>query len=350
MRSNSGPVESSGLARSEWLPWSLQLASYLVCMVTAIGVVGAGAYQLAHAWAQQIVPAERRVMPAVIASAAVDVANAQPRIPARQSNLSLQAERINGDPDFWARFRRKERDVAVSKGLRDGMRLATRSAMAYRAARPVRSDDDDEEDEKPQPTFRTLCVRLCDGYYFPISFSAPRERFASDAAQCNARCGGEARLFVHANPGGTPEQMEDLAGKPYAQLPTAFLYRTQYVANCKCRPDPWEAQAREQHRIYALASAAKKGNAKAQADLKTVEVAKRSALAKASRPEGKQGLTPQERVAASIALPNERPSPQFEGGRRMGLGVASDGDRRSSQPRQSGNGLPEWARRAFQAN
>ena len=57
MRSNSGPVESSGLARSEWLPWSLQLASYLVCMVTAIGVVGAGAYQLAHAWAQQIVPA-----------------------------------------------------------------------------------------------------------------------------------------------------------------------------------------------------------------------------------------------------------------------------------------------------
>src|SRR5262245_60428875 len=29
---------------------------------------------------------------------------------------------------------------------------------------------------EPGPTYRTLCVRLCDGYYFPISGAAPQSR------------------------------------------------------------------------------------------------------------------------------------------------------------------------------
>ena len=45
-------------------------------------------------------------------------------------------------------------------------------------------------------TFRTLCVRTCDGYYFPISFSTTSEHFPADARSCEAICPGtEARLF-----------------------------------------------------------------------------------------------------------------------------------------------------------
>ena len=66
-------------------------------------------------------------------------------------------------------------------------------------------DDDNDEDKKERPreagTYRTLCVRLCDGYYFPISFSATRDRFARDAKTCETSCGGQARLFVYRNPG-----------------------------------------------------------------------------------------------------------------------------------------------------
>ena len=46
-------------------------------------------------------------------------------------------------------------------------------------------------------TFRTLCVRTCDGYYFPISFSTTSERFPEDAQTCagDVPGGGSAALL-----------------------------------------------------------------------------------------------------------------------------------------------------------
>ena len=47
-------------------------------------------------------------------------------------------------------------------------------------------------------TFRTLCVRTCDGYYFPISFSTTSDRFAADEVQCEKMCPGtETALYFH---------------------------------------------------------------------------------------------------------------------------------------------------------
>jgi len=92
-----------------------------------------------------------------------------------------------------------------------------------------------------QPTigsYRTLCVRLCDGFYFPISFATPQAGLARDAEQCRASCGLEARLFYHLNPGGSVETMLDLTGSAYSALPTAFKYRKTLVAGCLCRPQP----------------------------------------------------------------------------------------------------------------
>jgi Protein of unknown function (DUF2865) len=100
-------------------------------------------------------------------------------------------------------------------------------------------------------TYRTLCVRLCDGYYFPISFSTTRSEFARDADKCIASCGGEARLFYHSNPGGTVEDMVDLTGFGYADLPTAFKYRKSLVNGCACRPQPWSEAELTRHQSYA---------------------------------------------------------------------------------------------------
>ncbi len=98
-----------------------------------------------------------------------------------------------------------------------------------------------------QPTYRTLCVRLCDGYYWPISYSTRRSRFSRDAQQCESSCGVPARLFVHRNPGGSVESMVDLEGKPYSRLPHAFRYRQEYVGDCRCRPDPWTEEAKAEY-------------------------------------------------------------------------------------------------------
>ncbi|HEX9905870.1 MAG TPA: DUF2865 domain-containing protein [Propylenella sp.] len=89
----------------------------------------------------------------------------------------------------------------------------------------------------PRGTYRTLCVRSCDGYYFPISFSTTPDRFPDDASACEAMCPGtEAKLFYHSNPGGGPENMTSIAGEPYSSLETAFQYRTSYNPACTCRP------------------------------------------------------------------------------------------------------------------
>ena len=86
-------------------------------------------------------------------------------------------------------------------------------------------------------TYRTLCVRTCDGYYFPISFSTTSDRFPDDERTCEAMCPGtEARLFYYPNPGGGPEDMVSITGEPYTSLPTAFQYRTSIDSACTCKP------------------------------------------------------------------------------------------------------------------
>ena len=91
-------------------------------------------------------------------------------------------------------------------------------------------------------TYRTLCVRTCDGYYFPISFSTSEDRFATDADACEAMCPG-ARLYYHPNPGGGPENMTAITGEPYSTLPTAFQYRQSYNASCACKPTGFSVAA-----------------------------------------------------------------------------------------------------------
>src|SRR5690606_1433081 len=46
--------------------------------------------------------------------------------------------------------------------------------------------------------YRTLCVRTCDGYYFPISYSTIPSRFAEDERVCQRMCpAAEVMLFAH---------------------------------------------------------------------------------------------------------------------------------------------------------
>jgi hypothetical protein len=84
-------------------------------------------------------------------------------------------------------------------------------------------------------TYRTLCVRTCDGFYFPISFSTVPGQFAADAAACQAMCPGtETVLYTHRNPGEDTDQMVSLSGEPYTSLPTAYKFRTSYDKACTC--------------------------------------------------------------------------------------------------------------------
>lgn len=85
-------------------------------------------------------------------------------------------------------------------------------------------------------TYRTLCVRTCDGYYFPISFQASPTRFPEDEQTCQRLCpASEVTLYTHRNPGEDIGQAVSIAGRAYRDLPTAFRYRQALDSACSCR-------------------------------------------------------------------------------------------------------------------
>ena len=84
--------------------------------------------------------------------------------------------------------------------------------------------------------YRTLCVRTCDGYYFPISFSASQSKFLEDEKTCQRMCpAAEVALYSHRNPGEDVNQAVSVSGQPYTALPAAFAYRKEYNSSCSCR-------------------------------------------------------------------------------------------------------------------
>jgi hypothetical protein len=97
-------------------------------------------------------------------------------------------------------------------------------------------------------TVRTLCVRTCDGFYFPVSFSTTKDHFSKDAAACTALCpGAEAKLYFHSIPDEEPEQMVDLAGNTYMSSPNAFKYRVngaRSTPGCSCQAAETDAMSK----------------------------------------------------------------------------------------------------------
>ena len=117
---------------------------------------------------------------------------------------------------------------------------------------------------------RTICVRTCDGYFFPVSFSASEGNLGRDQATCSNACPG-ARLFYSRLRSDEIDDMVDLNGQRYSKLPNANLFRTQYVDSCKCKPHAWEEASIERHRIYALEDRRRKGDRSVVAELENLK-------------------------------------------------------------------------------
>jgi hypothetical protein len=135
---------------------------------------------------------------------------------------------------------------------RDGQRRALIAALAqndcgpqYRQAAAGQprnffdtlfGNNQGQQGEVSGNSFRTVCVRTCDGGYFPISFSTNSSRFAEDEKTCQRMCPAtEVMLFSYPNPGGDITQATSISGQTYTQLPNAFKFRQQFDNACSCR-------------------------------------------------------------------------------------------------------------------
>lgn len=118
-----------------------------------------------------------------------------------------------------------------TKAKRESDERAMRKRLAANLPVPGLSFSDE--------AFRTLCVRKCDGYYFPISFSTTRENFKRDTVACQRMCGGtEVELFMHKVPDEESEDMVTENGEPYKAMSYAFAYRREGIAadsSCRCQ-------------------------------------------------------------------------------------------------------------------
>jgi hypothetical protein len=88
----------------------------------------------------------------------------------------------------------------------------------------------------PSGTYRTVCVRSCDGGYFPISFATVPGRFQDDEKTCKSLCPAtEANLFSYRNPGEDINQAVSISGQQYSSSPNAFKFRTEFNPSCACK-------------------------------------------------------------------------------------------------------------------
>jgi hypothetical protein len=92
---------------------------------------------------------------------------------------------------------------------------------------------------------KAVCVRTCDGYYFPLHMRGAALQEDGDKV-CQSLCPAtETRIFF--NPGEI-ENARSPDGETYSDLENAFRYRKTYDASCFCRR-PGEAIGEGQARI-----------------------------------------------------------------------------------------------------
>lgn len=87
-------------------------------------------------------------------------------------------------------------------------------------------------------SYRTMCVRTCDGAYFPVSSQATSMGFQRDAQVCSMMCPGvETELFYHPINAESDSMQSAVTGRPYGEMDNAYRFRTQSVRRdkaCAC--------------------------------------------------------------------------------------------------------------------
>jgi hypothetical protein len=184
--------------------------------------------------------------------------------------------------------------------------------------------------------FRTVCVRMCDGFYFPLRDNAMHKDFAHDAQSCQSACGAEARLFYYSLRGlQSATELVDLAGRKYSDLSHAFLYRKRLIEGCGCKPEPWSAEAEARYKSYADTASLERANAKAYRNARSIADGDRFEKTKLAT--GARGIdASSSETGLASGTVSSRVSPSPEAGRRL---VPTFRQRAAYEPISSSNGI-----------
>jgi hypothetical protein len=98
---------------------------------------------------------------------------------------------------------------------------------------------------------QTVCVRTCDGGFFPLTTNASPVNFQQDAATCSRMCPGvPTELYFRYLPNQESSEMVSAAtGAPYSAMPYAFAYRKRAPgekSSCTCNMSAYYEEMRRQ--------------------------------------------------------------------------------------------------------
>jgi hypothetical protein len=94
---------------------------------------------------------------------------------------------------------------------------------------------DQPQNAEAQAGSKAVCVRACDGSFFPVSYSASQGRLGGLEDMCRALCpNADVSLYTYS-PSGQIEQAVSLSGAKYMDLPNALKYRTSLDSTCSCK-------------------------------------------------------------------------------------------------------------------
>jgi hypothetical protein len=92
------------------------------------------------------------------------------------------------------------------------------------------------EETGPRRGSKAVCVRTCDGFFFPVSYSAHSQNPDRLADLCRAQCpAAETQVFTYS-PARDITDAVSINGTPYMSLSNALRYRKTFDAACTCRP------------------------------------------------------------------------------------------------------------------
>lgn len=91
---------------------------------------------------------------------------------------------------------------------------------------------------------RGVCVRLCDGYFFPTGALSGEGDLNAQEAACSGLCpDAPAQLFIQPAGSDKIEDAVSATGAPYTALPVAFSHRLSTDRTCSCHRHPGESFA-----------------------------------------------------------------------------------------------------------
>jgi hypothetical protein len=174
---------------------------------------------------------------AAIASKVQQLAALRRNITESECDYAVDATIIEGCDQLTAQADALAAEIDALKGAH-----ASEASIAKASPRPMPFSF--KARTNPNMSYRTFCVRECDGFYYPLSEASTPGSFLADEAKCRASCSSPAKLFYSAVPGDDAGEMVALTGERYGEIANAFRYRSEYVEGCACKPKPWSAEAK----------------------------------------------------------------------------------------------------------